>query len=47
MLIGQPAEEAIGGAKAMLRDGLFVRFPVRIRCSQYTWATTCRRERWE
>ena len=27
MLIGQPAEEAIGGAKAMLRDGLFVRFP--------------------
>ena len=27
MLIGQPAEEVIGGAKAMLRDGLFVRFP--------------------
>jgi amidohydrolase len=27
MFIGQPAEEAIGGAKAMLDDGLFTRFP--------------------
>ena len=27
MLIGQPAEEAIGGAEAMLKDGLFTRFP--------------------
>lgn len=27
LLIGQPAEEAIGGAKAMLRDGLYTRFP--------------------
>ena len=27
MLIGQPAEEAIGGAKAMIADGLFTRFP--------------------
>lgn len=27
MLIGQPAEEIGGGAKAMLADGLFVRFP--------------------
>ncbi|HET6180890.1 MAG TPA: amidohydrolase [Candidatus Sulfotelmatobacter sp.] len=27
MLIGQPAEETIGGAEAMLRDGLFTRFP--------------------
>jgi hippurate hydrolase len=27
MLIGQPAEEAVGGAKAMLADGLFTRFP--------------------
>ncbi len=27
MLIGQPAEERIGGAEAMLRDGLFTRFP--------------------
>lgn len=27
MLIGQPAEEAIGGAKAMLDDGLLTRFP--------------------
>ena len=27
MLIGQPAEETIGGAKGMLNDGLFTRFP--------------------
>jgi len=27
VLIGQPAEERIGGAKAMLADGLFTRFP--------------------
>jgi amidohydrolase len=27
MLIGQPAEENGGGAKAMLQDGLFTRFP--------------------
>lgn len=27
MLIGQPAEETIGGAKGMLADGLFIRFP--------------------
>jgi hippurate hydrolase len=27
MLIGQPAEETISGAKAMLDDGLFTRFP--------------------
>jgi hippurate hydrolase len=27
MFIGQPAEEVIGGAKAMLDDGLFTRFP--------------------
>ncbi|MFO0909117.1 MAG: amidohydrolase [Isosphaeraceae bacterium] len=27
VLIGQPAEEAIGGAKAMLADGLYTRFP--------------------
>jgi len=27
MLIGQPAEEAINGAKAMLDDGLYTRFP--------------------
>lgn len=27
MLIGQPAEETIGGAKGMIRDGLFTRFP--------------------
>ncbi len=27
MLVGQPAEETISGAKAMLEDGLFTRFP--------------------
>jgi hippurate hydrolase len=27
MLIGQPAEETISGAKAMIQDGLFTRFP--------------------
>ncbi len=27
MFVGQPAEEVIGGAKAMLADGLFTRFP--------------------
>jgi amidohydrolase len=27
MLIGQPAEETIGGAKGMLAEGLFTRFP--------------------
>jgi amidohydrolase len=27
MLIGQPAEETISGADAMIRDGLFTRFP--------------------
>jgi hippurate hydrolase len=27
MMVGQPAEEALGGAAAMLTDGLFTRFP--------------------
>ena len=27
VLVGQPAEEVVGGAKAMIRDGLFTRFP--------------------
>lgn len=27
VLIGQPAEESVGGAAAMLKDGLFTRFP--------------------
>ena len=27
IVIGQPAEETIGGAEAMLKDGLFTRFP--------------------
>ena len=28
MLIGQPAEETIGGAEGMIHDGLFTRFPM-------------------
>lgn len=27
MFVGQPAEEIVGGAEAMLKDGLFTRFP--------------------
>jgi len=27
MLVGQPAEETVGGAAAMIKDGLFTRFP--------------------
>jgi len=27
MMVGQPAEEGLGGARAMLADGLFVKFP--------------------
>lgn len=27
MVVGQPAEEVVGGATAMLKDGLFTRFP--------------------
>jgi hippurate hydrolase len=27
MMVGQPAEEGLGGASAMLKDGLFTRFP--------------------
>jgi hippurate hydrolase len=27
MLVGQPAEEVVAGAQAMLKDGLFTRFP--------------------
>src|SRR3990172_113151 len=27
VMVGQPAEERVGGAKAMLRDGLYSRFP--------------------
>ena len=27
VMIGQPAEESVGGARAMIKDGLFTRFP--------------------
>jgi amidohydrolase len=32
VLIGQPAEEKVGGARAMLKDGLFERFPQPDHC---------------
>ncbi|MBI3882531.1 MAG: amidohydrolase [Verrucomicrobia bacterium] len=32
VLIGQPAEEKVGGARAMLKDGLFTRFPRPDHC---------------
>lgn len=32
VLVGQPAEEKVGGARAMLADGLFRRFPVPNVC---------------
>jgi len=36
VFIGQPAEERSGGAKAMLADGLFEKFPV----PDYAWQTS-------
>jgi hippurate hydrolase len=38
VLVGQPAEEAIGGAREMLKDGLYLRFPkpdfaIALHCS--------------
>ena len=41
MCIGQPAEEKGGGAKAMLKDGLFTRFPK----PDYALALHCSRPR--
>jgi hippurate hydrolase len=41
--IFQPAEEGIGGAKAMLQDGLFERFPCD-GVSACTIGPTCRLE---
>ena len=32
VLIGQPAEEKLSGARAMLKDGLFIRFPLPGHC---------------
>jgi len=32
VMIGQPAEERVGGARAMLADGLFTRFPKPDHC---------------
>jgi len=42
ILIGQPAEETVDGAKAMLADGLYTRFPKPILRLDYTTAQTLR-----
>jgi len=42
ILIGQPAEETVDGAKAMLADGLYTRFP---QARFYDWITRQRRRR--
>src|ERR1700677_3050627 len=47
MLIGQPAEETIGGARGMLADGLLKRFPKPAWPWRCMWATCYRQERWE
>ena len=46
IMVGQPAEEGGGGASAMLKDGLFTRFP-RPDCAscRCTTTTPCRRAR--
>ena len=41
IILGQPAEETIAGAKRMIEDGLMTRFPKPARPSRYTWVTTC------
>jgi hippurate hydrolase len=37
VLIFQPGEEGFAGAKAMIEDGLFVRFPVEEMYGQHNW----------
>jgi len=44
VLIGQPAEETVGGASAMLRAGLFTRFPKPTLFWRCMTARICRRE---
>ncbi len=46
LLIGQPAEEVVGGARAMLEDGLYTRFPDRTSRSPCTIERPRSRERW-
>lgn len=36
-LVFQPAEEGVGGAKAMINDGLFERFPIREIYGLHNW----------
>ena len=38
--VGQPAEETVTGAVAMLKEGLYTRFPkpdFALRCSRFEW----------
>src|SRR5437764_9289962 len=44
MLIGQPAEETIGGAEGMIKDGLFTRFPKPDVAVALHVGTNCLRE---
>ena len=37
VLVFQPAEEGRGGAQAMIRDGLFERFPVQAIHATHNW----------
>jgi hippurate hydrolase len=46
MLIGQPAEETISGAPAMIKDGLFTRFPKPDVAIAFMYSTTFPRARW-
>ena len=40
-MVGQPAEEGGAGAAAMLKDGLFTRFPVPTSRSRFTMTIRC------
>jgi hippurate hydrolase len=46
MLVGQPAEEIVAGAKSMIRDGLFTRFPKPDFAWACTTTTPCRPGWW-
>ena len=37
MLIFQPGEEGFAGAKAMIEDGLFERFPAEPSIAMHNW----------
>jgi hippurate hydrolase len=45
VLIGQPAEETVDGARAMLADGLYTRFPKPDSSWDYMTVPTMKRDR--